>query len=205
MYEGELFTLSHEPADLQLLNSCAGLLDLALNSDQDATFAWAHSASRKKILIHFINDLPIAMMNLDRSLFDTGKHIAISKNLCLNDELALLNQGFSGACDSKQPTYLLLKVIKDTLEGNLSFSNKALSRYILSQQRPIASTEYLSLFKLTTKKEQEVLSLVCMGLSNNEVAERLSVSINTIKMHLQNIYKKTKVKNRSQLLLAYSR
>ncbi|WP_394203342.1 response regulator transcription factor [Shewanella waksmanii] len=205
MYQGELFTLSDDPINLQLLNSCAGLLDLALNTDQDAEFAWAHSSSKKKILIHFINDIPLAMINLDRKLFNSGKHIAICHNLTLNDELALLNQGFTGACDSKQPTYIMLKVIKQTLEGNLSFSNEALSRYILSQQRPVASTEYLSLFKLTTKKEQEVLSLVCMGLSNNEVAERLSVSINTIKMHLQNIYKKTKVKNRSQLLLAYSR
>lgn len=205
MYEGELFTLSHKPADLQLLSNCAGLLDLALNTDHDAAFAWGHCSSRKKILVHFINDLPLTIMRLDRRLFDTGRHIAISNNLSLNDELALLHQGFSGACDSKQPTYLLIKTIKDTLEGNLSFSNNALSRYILSQKRSAPSTEYLGYFKVTTKKEQEVLSLVCMGLSNNEVAERLSVSINTIKMHLQNIYKKTKIKNRSQLLLTYLR
>lgn len=51
-----------------------------------------------------------------------------------------------------------------------------------------------------TEREQEVLKFVFKGLKNIEIAQQLFVSENTIKKHLQNLYRKFQVTNRTQLL-----
>ena len=52
-----------------------------------------------------------------------------------------------------------------------------------------------------SKREMEVLVLVNKGLSNQEIADILFVSNNTIKTHTSNIFEKLEVKNRTQAIL----
>ncbi|HEX2605930.1 MAG TPA: LuxR C-terminal-related transcriptional regulator [Flavisolibacter sp.] len=47
-------------------------------------------------------------------------------------------------------------------------------------------------------REQEVLHFLAQGLSNEEIAGRLFVSLNTVKTHLSNLYFKLEVKRRTQ-------
>jgi len=49
-----------------------------------------------------------------------------------------------------------------------------------------------------SKRELEVLQLLAAGYSNQEMADRLFVSLNTIKTHLNKIYIKLDVKRRTQ-------
>ena len=49
-----------------------------------------------------------------------------------------------------------------------------------------------------SKRELEVLQLMASGLSNQEIAERLFVSLNTIKTHSAQIFEKMEVKRRTQ-------
>ena len=49
-----------------------------------------------------------------------------------------------------------------------------------------------------SKRELEVLQLMAEGLSNQEIAERLFVSLNTIKTHSSKVYEKLEVKRRTQ-------
>ena len=49
-----------------------------------------------------------------------------------------------------------------------------------------------------SKRELEVLELMAEGLSNNEIAERLFVSLNTIKTHSSKVFEKLDVKRRTQ-------
>lgn len=49
-----------------------------------------------------------------------------------------------------------------------------------------------------SKRELEVLELIAEGLSNNEIAERLFVSLNTIKTHSSKLFEKMEVKRRTQ-------
>lgn len=51
-----------------------------------------------------------------------------------------------------------------------------------------------------TAREAEVLSLVKDGLSNEEIAEKLFISAHTVKSHMENIFKKLQVKNRTAAL-----
>lgn len=49
-----------------------------------------------------------------------------------------------------------------------------------------------------SKRELEVLQLMADGLSNQEIAERLFVSLNTIKTHSSKVFEKMDVKRRTQ-------
>lgn len=55
-----------------------------------------------------------------------------------------------------------------------------------------------------TIREEEILNHICQGFKNHEIAKLLFVSENTIKKHLQNLYRKFEVNNRTQLALIYS-
>ena len=52
-----------------------------------------------------------------------------------------------------------------------------------------------------TSRETEVLSLIMMGLSTSEIAERVFLSHQGVKAHLTTLFRKFGVKNRSQLIL----
>jgi ATP/maltotriose-dependent transcriptional regulator MalT len=49
-----------------------------------------------------------------------------------------------------------------------------------------------------SKRELEVLQLMAEGLSNKEIAEKLFVSLNTIKTHSSKLFEKLEVKRRTQ-------
>ena len=51
-----------------------------------------------------------------------------------------------------------------------------------------------------SKRELEVLELIAEGLSNQEIADALFVSLNTTKTHIANIYSKLNVKRRTQAI-----
>ncbi|HEY0654285.1 MAG TPA: LuxR C-terminal-related transcriptional regulator [Chryseosolibacter sp.] len=49
-----------------------------------------------------------------------------------------------------------------------------------------------------SKREHEVLELMAQGLSNQEIADRLFVSLNTVKTHTSSLFVKLDVKRRTQ-------
>ncbi len=58
---------------------------------------------------------------------------------------------------------------------------------------------YIKKYALT-EREAEILYLIFTGKSNDEISSALFISGNTLKKHLQNLYRKTGVSRRSQLL-----
>ncbi len=52
-----------------------------------------------------------------------------------------------------------------------------------------------------TEREREVLQLFAQGLSNQEIADRLILSLGTVKAHSSNIYRKLDVRNRAQAVI----
>ena len=51
-----------------------------------------------------------------------------------------------------------------------------------------------------SEREYEVLELLARGRSNNEIAEALFVSLNTVKTHISNLYSKMNVSRRTQAI-----
>jgi DNA-binding NarL/FixJ family response regulator len=51
-----------------------------------------------------------------------------------------------------------------------------------------------------SKREYEVLQLMAQGLSNQEIADKLYISLNTVKTHSSNLFVKLDVKRRTQAI-----
>jgi len=49
-----------------------------------------------------------------------------------------------------------------------------------------------------SEREVEVLEYIAAGLTNREIAERLYLSLNTVKVHTRNLYGKLGVNSRTQ-------
>jgi two-component system nitrate/nitrite response regulator NarP len=54
-----------------------------------------------------------------------------------------------------------------------------------------------------SRKERAILEALAKGMSNKELSKNLSISTNTVKFHLSNIYEKLSVRNRSQAIAYY--
>lgn len=71
--------------------------------------------------------------------------------------------------------------------------------FINTKEDFVLNTDLVSQLELS-KRELEVLHLMAEGLSNQEIAARLFVSLSTIKTHNQNLFEKLDVKRRTQAI-----
>jgi DNA-binding NarL/FixJ family response regulator len=54
-----------------------------------------------------------------------------------------------------------------------------------------------------TEREEEILEQLSKGYSTKEIADRTSVSVNTVRTHFQHIYEKLHVRSRTEAVLKY--
>jgi two-component system, NarL family, nitrate/nitrite response regulator NarL len=57
-------------------------------------------------------------------------------------------------------------------------------------------------FSELSTREQQVITLVCGGLSNKEIANKLGVADGTVKAHLHAIFEKLGVRSRIEIMIA---
>jgi len=79
-------------------------------------------------------------------------------------------------------------------------------RYIVqlkSIPTDIANVSYDDIFSRTgiSSREQEIVYLVLKGLGNRDIAKQLFISLNTVKTHIRNIFRKMGVKSRFELAM----
>jgi DNA-binding NarL/FixJ family response regulator len=90
----------------------------------------------------------------------------------------------------------LIEAIKDLHNGGSPMSSAIARRVVDSFQRPVMTGAGFNL----TARENEILDLLSQGFRNKEIADRLFVSVNTIRTHIYNIYEKLHVQNRVEAL-----
>ncbi len=73
-----------------------------------------------------------------------------------------------------------------------------------SQMRPLLAqnTSRLDWSCVLTARQQEIVALLCRGLSNKEIARELRLSEGTAKVHVQNILEKTGFRSRTEIISA---
>lgn len=82
---------------------------------------------------------------------------------------------------------------------------KLTRKRVVTVHVPVASTafefnEQAMLQTGISKRELEVLTLMAQGLTNQEIADKLFVSLNTVKTHSSNLFLKLEVKRRTQAI-----
>jgi DNA-binding NarL/FixJ family response regulator len=109
---------------------------------------------------------------------------------------AALEGGASGFALKTEPPQQTVASIRQVSRGQLVFPLAA-RRWLLRAPAPNPSQP--------TDREMEILALVSEGLTNAQIARRLRVSDNTVKFHLQNVYLKLGVRNRTEAAAFYLR
>ena len=110
----------------------------------------------------------------------------------------LISTGVDGYLLKNSDKSELLKALEIVAQGKKYFSSDvAIS---LSQsQRPFHSLrgelDQTEILLSLTNREKEIVSLICEGLTNKELAERLHISPRTADAHRANLMKKLNVKN----------
>lgn len=109
----------------------------------------------------------------------------------------LVDNGLRGVffeCDSPGTVSKGIKAIR---AGEIWFPRDIMKNFLLGKD----SDNDLSGKNLLSFREKEILALLSSGISNSDIAEKLFISIHTVKTHLYNIYKKINVPNRLQASL----
>ena len=55
-------------------------------------------------------------------------------------------------------------------------------------------------FEKLTEREKFIVSLISQGMTNKDIGNELSISLSTVKTHVNNIYKKLHVTSRTDML-----
>jgi DNA-binding CsgD family transcriptional regulator/RecA/RadA recombinase len=80
--------------------------------------------------------------------------------------------------------------------------NLQLPQRVTEYEAALAGFERQSATPGLSDREHEVFALVATGLTNQEIAEQLHVSVKTVERHLSNLYRKLGVKNRAEAVAA---
>jgi DNA-binding NarL/FixJ family response regulator len=107
----------------------------------------------------------------------------------------LIEKGLVGIIPPGEEISVLKKALKAISSGELWFDRKTLSSLLTNNHAPSQPTVYF------TKAEEKVMSLLCRGFRNKEIAQELQVSEQTVKSHCNRIFKKTGLTDRLQLAI----
>jgi DNA-binding NarL/FixJ family response regulator len=118
-----------------------------------------------------------------------------------NDRIfGALKAGASGYLLKRADPADILRAIQDVKEGGAPMSNQIARRVVQSfrgEPADAAKLEGLS------QREEEILEHLSKGYSTKEIADRLSVSVNTVRTHLQHIYEKLHVRSRTEAVAKF--
>lgn len=150
---------------------------------------------------------------LDLQLPELEKHLnGFTTGLPKNSMVALFNvaeefklehlvaqykiRGLFYRCDSRN---VFLKGIRTIINGHLWLSRKLLSDCILAPFDQYNHHDQQA--RCLSGREKAILLGVASGASNQQIADKLGISVHTVKTHLYKIYRKINVPNRLQAAL----
>ena len=111
-----------------------------------------------------------------------------------------LRAGASGYILKRATPERILQAIREVHAGGVPMSSEIARKVLGAFREPApAPAEEQNL----SRREQEVLELLSHGCSNKEIADKLSISIETVTWHLRHIYTKLHVRSRTQAALKF--
>ena len=126
-----------------------------------------------------------------------GKVLVVTAGLDRGAAMELIRCGTSGVFLKRDSAVLLAQGIRDVMAGKVWLDQELLQNALITAG---LATPQENRTKPFTEREQQVLSCVFEGLANKEIADQIGVSESSVKATLQQLFSKTGVRTRSQLV-----
>jgi len=169
--------------------------ELSSTNDYIILFHLKNDANDEKALYTFIKQFPIA------------KHLLVLVNTPNADQgIRLLHAGIHGYANAHLNETKLLTAINVIAEGEIWAGEDILIK--LLQKKTDISTQYrrdVELNQLLSNREKEIVDQIVKGKTNKQIANELYITERTVKAHLSAIFKKTKTRNRFELMMSLQR
>ena len=133
-----------------------------------------------------------------RNAHFAGKVLLVTADINETEIPSLIRKGISGVFMKHGSPALLVRGIRETMEGKALFDQDLLRRALERAEAP----DVIQRRPKLTERERQVLSLVFEGFPNKQIADRLQVSETAVKASLQQLFAKSGVRTRSQLVRA---
>ena len=118
-----------------------------------------------------------------------------------NDRIfGALKAGASGYLLKRADPADILRAIQEVKQGGSPMSSQ-IARRVVQSFRETAPDPQKS--EKLSQREEEILQLLSKGYSTKEIADNSSISVNTVRTHLQHIYDKLHVRSRTEAILKF--
>jgi two-component system nitrate/nitrite response regulator NarL len=108
----------------------------------------------------------------------------------------LMGRGAYGVLSKEASPEVLVRCLREVPEQRWSSGRKSRNGH---DPRSHPATESPS--NALTRRERQVMNLVCEGLSNKDIGRQFNLSDGTVKVHLHHIYEKLAIRNRTALAM----
>ena len=125
-----------------------------------------------------------------------GKVLLVTAGVSDSEIAGLIRKGIAGVFMKHGSPASLIQGIRDTMEGKAQFAQDLLRRALETNDTHAPAQVRPSL----TQRERQVLLLVFEGLANKQIADQLRISETAVKASMQQLFEKTGVRTRSQLV-----
>ena len=185
-----------------MLQSEADIMVVGEVADGQAALAQAEALQPDVVLM----DLKMPGMNgleATRRILHTSPHIRMLMLTMADDDesvFAALQAGARGYVLKGALKADVLRAIRGVHNGDAIFGAavaQRLMQYFATVRRPVADDAFPDL----TERERQILGLLAQNRSNQEIADRLVLSVKTVRNHISNICTKLQVADRTQAMM----
>lgn len=178
-------------------------------------------SSNNKLLKNIVSQLPVAIILCDDNFHILQINQTAKKYLNIFHKCASIKEadkilkkhflsGFINSGENEYPilagNYHLQLSIRSHVINDMSKGNYTTCYQITMDCTGISKEATWNAFLAKeglTKRECEICNLLCHGNTNDEIADSLHISVNTIKRHRENIYRKLNISRINQLNILY--
>jgi two-component system, NarL family, nitrate/nitrite response regulator NarL len=110
-----------------------------------------------------------------------------------------MQTGVKGIAVKDGDPEIMINAIKSVMSGGYWFESNVTQpalQYSLDKPKRMTRSD-----ELLTKREHEIVDLVCLGLRNRQIADQCSLTEGTVKIHLNSIFRKLSVTSRAELIV----